>query len=236
MDGPRWAFRFKLLFRFSTGCFPQAQQTVTAEWNAMAAGWESSDVRATNEESLALLEHVLRDLDRPLQPMRVLDFGCGTGVLVELLQPRCESVLGLDAAPMMVAHLQDKIARRGWPNVEACCAVLGSDDHPPPAGLRDCVDLIVASTVLQWIPSVERTLAALCTLLKPEGLLVHFEWPSPRKNYRAGFNEASARALYQAAGLEAVSMQHRGSFFIGVARAARVARTAGAEQHHEVET
>ena len=112
-DRARWAFRFRLLWRFTTGLHPQAQDAVTAEWNSMAAGWDSADVDATNRTTLAIIRQALQEHlalgPDAMRAMRVLDFGCGTGVLTQLLQP----VLEDHAKTVLFANVSAEAAASG---------------------------------------------------------------------------------------------------------------------------
>lgn len=228
-DLARWAFRFKLLWRFTTGLHPQTQEAVTAEWNSIAPGWDSADVQATNRTTLAIIQealqwHLALGPDA-MRTMRVLDFGCGTGVLTHMLQPLCAHVVGVDVAPRMIDRLRWKVTAHGWPNVDACCASLAADDDRENAELTRLramapFDLVVASTVFMFVPECGRVLAAIAGLLKPGGLILHVDWPSDSRNYRQGLNAKSATALYAAAGknLEVVRLSHEAYFFCGIAR------------------
>ena len=48
-----------------------------------------------------------------LRPRRVLEIGCGTGLLLFQLAPRCQRYLAQDFAPAALAHVAAEAARRG---------------------------------------------------------------------------------------------------------------------------
>jgi 2-polyprenyl-6-hydroxyphenyl methylase/3-demethylubiquinone-9 3-methyltransferase len=98
-----------------------------------------------------------------------LDAGCGTGTLARFLAARGCSVLGVDAAPEMVAaaaqaaNVMNYSARLSFVHVNTI-ARLGLDDN--------LLDGILCSSVLEYVPDPNACLHEFARVLKPGGLLL----------------------------------------------------------------
>lgn len=103
---------------------------------------------------------------------RVLDVGCGTGVLLRCLLeylPTLEAE-GIDASADMLQQAQATL--RAWPQVQLFQAAVGPG---PRAGLPyapGAFDLITCTNVLHYLTALIPTLAGLRQLLAPAGQLV----------------------------------------------------------------
>ena len=102
-----------------------------------------------------------------LEPARILDIGCGTGIAIDLLQKRYpkSELVALDFAMPMV----EMAVRRGrWlKRPRGICA----DMEQLP--LRDgAVDLIYSNVALQWCTDVDKTFREFRRVLRPGGLLM----------------------------------------------------------------
>lgn len=128
---------------------------------------------ADRYDALAVLQNEIagRMLERldyvKLQPRRVLDIGCGTGMAAEKLlkrYPRAE-VIGLDFAEPMLRHTR----KRGrWLRRPRC--VCGDLDRLPLAS--QSVDLIFSSSTMQWSQDPAGAIAQMHRILRPGGLLM----------------------------------------------------------------
>jgi trans-aconitate 2-methyltransferase len=98
---------------------------------------------------------------------RVLDAGCGTGRVTELLADRLPrgQVVALDGSPAMVDASRERLARFGE-RIEYVVADLG---HP----LRiDPVDAILSTATFHWVPDHAALFHNLAAVLRPGGRLV----------------------------------------------------------------
>lgn len=102
-----------------------------------------------------------------LQPERVIDIGCGTGVACDLLLKRYpkSELVALDFALPMV----ELATRRGrWlRHPKGVCA----DMEQLPLQ-SSSVDLIYSNVALQWCTNLEETFREFRRVLRPEGLLM----------------------------------------------------------------
>jgi malonyl-CoA O-methyltransferase len=125
------------------------------------------DEQAAVYDSLA---HVQADVARRLaarlggSPKRILEIGCGTGLLSELLAARFpEAALVLtDLSPQMLAQAEMRLGERAMYRV--------MDGQWPDESLGR-FDLIVSSLAFQWFDDLGGALARLGGMLAPQGVL-----------------------------------------------------------------
>jgi SAM-dependent methyltransferase len=98
-------------------------------WDEFADGWDDDPASiAYPEAAFGSLVEVIVDRPRPFEGARILDFGCGTGLLTHQLVDRVAAIDAMDTSPAMLDVLRAKCERRGWTNVR----MLG---ELPPAGI-----------------------------------------------------------------------------------------------------
>jgi malonyl-CoA O-methyltransferase len=101
----------------------------------------------------------------PHKPARILEIGCGTGLLsahLAALYPQAELVL-TDIAPAMLERAKARLGDR------ARYRLMDGEAPDPTLG---AFDLITSSLVLQWFADLRGGLARLGALLAPDGRLV----------------------------------------------------------------
>ncbi|QFU93019.1 Linear gramicidin synthase subunit B [Amycolatopsis sp. YIM 10] len=122
---------------------------VDADFNT--AGWLSSYTGQpipTGE----MLEWRDRTVDRVLglQPKRVLEIGCGTGILLTRIAPKVTSYHGTDMSATAIEYVRGRLAESGDEHV-----VLEQREAVDFAGIRpDSVDVVVLNSVTQYFPDV----------------------------------------------------------------------------------
>lgn len=166
----------------------------------------------------------------------VVDAGCGTGNVSELLAPVVKRVIALDESAVML-----KAARKRLEGVKNVEFVRGSLDEP---GIDEgSVDAVVCGLVLHHVERPDRALAALAGLLREGGVLLVIDMLThDRDEYRRsmghkhlGFSDQDAASMLRGAGLADVRVrsmagesQSRGpSLFVASGRAARPDRRKG---------
>ncbi|OZG74485.1 methyltransferase [Hahella sp. CCB-MM4] len=162
-------------------------------WDDYAEGWDSNeDVISYSEKAYKTLIDIYK-----VSGARVLDFGCGTGLLTEKLSPHASEVVAIDPSEKMISVLNQK----GLKNVTTIQAELSEALVNEEASLQQGFDLIVASSVLAFIPQYQDTIALLQRLLKKDGYLVQWDW---HKHEGFGFNRDEIEKAYTDAGLSEV--------------------------------
>ena len=76
----------------------------TNEWDDYAEDWDE------NPQTSLYASNAFQELQREVQlgDMRVLDFGCGTGLLTEKLSPQVKEIVALDGSSKMIQILNQK--------------------------------------------------------------------------------------------------------------------------------
>ncbi|MDP8942867.1 MAG: methyltransferase domain-containing protein [Actinomycetota bacterium] len=129
----------------------------------LALDWDAEVYDRVSDPQLAWGREVLERLD-PRPDETVLDAGCGTGRLTELLVERLPRgrVIAVDASPAMVARARERLGQ-GVEVSEADLAELR---------LEEPVDAVFSNAVFHWIPDHGRLFRALHGALRPGGRLV----------------------------------------------------------------
>jgi amino acid adenylation domain-containing protein len=123
------------------------------------AGWNSSyvgtpippqEMRIWVEETVARI--------KALHPKRVLEIGCGTGLLLTRIAPYCESYTGVDFSAEVLAQLDRYVKQRDDLRHAELRRALAHEL----SFVRDSsVDLLVLNSVVQYFPSMDYLIAVL---------------------------------------------------------------------------
>jgi predicted TPR repeat methyltransferase len=146
---------------------------MTDNWDDHASGWDQDEgPRSYADQAFAsLIGHVdVRHI--AWKNKRILDFGCGTGLLAEKLAPLAREVLAVDISQNMIDVLRGKQIA----NVTSICADIDDISVQASANWLTDFDLIVASSVCCFLPNYESTLETLSRSLAPAGRFVQWDW------------------------------------------------------------
>ncbi|MDP6948500.1 MAG: bifunctional 2-polyprenyl-6-hydroxyphenol methylase/3-demethylubiquinol 3-O-methyltransferase UbiG [Arenicellales bacterium] len=138
--------------------------TEVAKFESLAARWwdPHSEFRTLHQINPLRLEYIAQRVT--LEGARVVDVGCGGGILAEALWTRGAQVTGLDAgqAPIAVAklHAKESGARVNYQNTTAESL---ADELPGGFDLVTCMEL------LEHVPDPAATVTACAKLLRPGG-------------------------------------------------------------------
>lgn len=155
------------------------------EWDEYAEGWDNDPTVITYaNNAFSALSKIIT-----LDGLTVLDFGCGTGALSQMLSPKVNNIVALDGSPAMIEALTNKkLANKKLDNVSTICGFLSEALISEQPLLQNRFDLIVASSVCSFLPDYEGTLALLKTLLKNDGLFVQWDWLAEDDNAPMGLS------------------------------------------------
>jgi amino acid adenylation domain-containing protein len=134
------------------------------------AGWNSSYDSAAIPEA-EMREWVDQTVERLLsfRPKRVLEIGCGTGLLLLRVARHCEEYVATDFSPAALDHVRGEIAKapKQFAHVE-----LLEREAIDAEGLGGPFDLVVINSVIQYFPSLDylrRVLEAAIAATAPDG-------------------------------------------------------------------
>ncbi|MFL6124429.1 amino acid adenylation domain-containing protein [Actinophytocola sp.] len=152
--------------------FDEAQQPAGEPDDFDTAGWKSS---YTGEPVPAdqMREWVGNAVDQVLvhRPRRVLEIGCGTGLLTWRVAPEVESYVGTDFASVALGNLERGLRARGVRNVELLHRAADDFTGFEPGSF----DVVVLNSVVQYFPDADylmRVLRGAVSLVAPGGVLV----------------------------------------------------------------
>ncbi len=136
------------------------------------SGWNSSYTGKPIRQD-EMKDWVERTVERilALRPRRVLEIGCGMGLLLFRVAPQVESYHGVDFSPEALDYVRQHLAGLGLTNVEL---VHGTAEDLGPLRGAGPFDVAVLNSVVQYFPDagyLERVLGGLVERLAPSGHL-----------------------------------------------------------------
>jgi natural product biosynthesis luciferase-like monooxygenase protein len=138
----RWAAVWNETYRASKAC--------DASFNV--GGWKSSYTgEPLPEEDMREWVEATLERIRALKPRRVLEIGCGTGLLLFRLAPGCEQYDAVDVSEAAIKSVREHASRIGLTNVSLRqCGASDLGDIAPGS-----YDLVILNSVVQYFPSAE---------------------------------------------------------------------------------
>ena len=162
------------------------------EWDEYAENW---NVDPTVEEyAKNAFSELLKIIN--INDLTVLDFGCGTGALTQLMSPTVKSIVAIDPSTEMIKHLDKKALN----NVSSISDYLSNELVQTTPELENKFDLIVASSVCGFLPDYETTLYLLKSLIKKDGVFVQWDWLSNDDSTGMGLSEKRVKQAFLANG------------------------------------
>ena len=174
--------------------------TEKRDFDAAAASWDEKPARVQLAREVA--EAIIGQVE--LTPaMKVMDFGCGTGLLSLRLHPLVGSITGVDSSAGMLEVFKAKIADGGLTNIKT--QLLDPDKGEV---LTGSYDLIVSSMTLHHIHEPKVLLRQLYGVLAPGGVLAIADLDPDGGRFHDdntgvfhfGFERAALRAMFAETG------------------------------------
>ncbi|MFD8595271.1 class I SAM-dependent methyltransferase [Kitasatospora sp. NPDC059646] len=162
---------------------------MTDSWDSIA-DWYAALLRDGSAMHVFNRDVLLGQLPARLDGQRVLDLGCGEGIIARAVAARGATVLGIDPSPAMIEHAR---ARGGG-------AVYAVDDGCALRTVADgSVDLVTAGLSLNNVPDLDAALAAVRRVLVPHGSLVltipHPCFEAPHASWTTGPDGTARRVV-----------------------------------------
>ncbi|MDJ0732574.1 MAG: amino acid adenylation domain-containing protein [Nostocaceae cyanobacterium] len=108
-----------------------------------------------------------------LQPQRVLEIGCGTGLILSRVAPHCQHYCGVDISHTALEYLQQLLKKRQPELLSKVSLVQGLADNLSSIDTAS-FDVIILNEIIQNFPSIDylvRVIENAVTLLKPGGCI-----------------------------------------------------------------
>lgn len=187
--------------RLAARVLAERARVASDSFRRQGADWD--EMRALDLPAAAV-EAALLDLLPGDGIGRLLDIGTGTGRLLEVLAPRVDSALGVDASKAMLALARARLARAGLSH----CAVRLADMYRLPFGAAE-FDVAVLQMVLHHADEPAQVLAEAARVLRPGGTLLvadlarhdRGEIAAKFAHRHPGFADADMARMLRAAGL-----------------------------------
>ncbi|ENM5905182.1 class I SAM-dependent methyltransferase [Vibrio mimicus] len=168
------------------------------DWDEYAANWENDP--ATHIFAQSVFQQLTKILS--LQGKHILDFGCGTGLLSQLMSPLARDIVALDSSEAMIEELDRKELLNVEPVVDSLTRGLVAQ-HP---AFRKQFDLVVASSVCAFLPNVQDVADIIFTLVDEGGYFIHFDWLADGKS-EVGLSLVEMETVLKNAGFSSVETQ-----------------------------
>lgn len=187
----------------------RAERSRTAEqyFSRHAADWNR--IRSLHVSEAAVEEAVLATIG-PGPYGAVVDLGTGTGRMLELLAPRFERAVGLDASPSMLAVARANLERAGLRQVQ----LRHGDIYALPLE-HDAFDVVIIHQVLHFLDDPARALREAARVVRPGGRIIVVDFAphdleflrAAHAHRRLGFSADEVSELLREVGLAGI--EHR---------------------------
>jgi predicted TPR repeat methyltransferase len=168
---------------------------MATSWDDVAADWDNE--KSTGVYASKAFESLQNIID--VQGARVLDFGCGTGLLSERLSPLVKEIVALDSSEAMIEQLDKKELVNVEPVVDFLTRGLVAM-HP---AFRDQFDVVVASSVCSFLPNYSDVADIVYSLIDEGSYFVHWDWLS-EKDEMGGMTKRHVHQVLTSVGFEDV--------------------------------
>jgi 2-polyprenyl-3-methyl-5-hydroxy-6-metoxy-1,4-benzoquinol methylase len=176
-----------------------------SEFDARAGTWDQDPAKVAR--ALTVGRAIAEAL--PMAGLRVLEYGCGTGLLGFALQPEAAWVTLADTSEGMLAVLRAKIAVAGPANMTPLRLDLLAE-----AESEARYDLVCSLMTLHHIPDTQGILNRFCEVLAPGGWVALADldaedgsFHGPEAEVHRGFDREAFRAQLTQAGFRDIHLE-----------------------------
>ncbi len=167
-------------------------------WDDYAEDWEASP--ATVDFTTKAFESLTAILD--LSGKRMLDFGCGTGLLCQKMSPLAKDIVALDGSEAMIEQLDGKELSNVEPVVDMLSRGLVAI-HP---AFRGQFDIITASSVCGYLSNYADIADVIYSLIEEGGYFIQWDWHSDDPNAEEGMASSRAEQVLTSVGFTEVKV------------------------------
>jgi ubiquinone/menaquinone biosynthesis C-methylase UbiE len=115
-------------------------------------------------ENLKRVQDLLKKEIDQLSVKRVLDLGCGTGFIINLIKEHVEEIVGVDVTQVML----DRVDKTGRAKIELVCSDTGT--YPV---AEETFDMVTAHSFLHHLYDIKSTVNTAAKALKTGGVFVN---------------------------------------------------------------
>src|SRR5262249_7716142 len=147
---------------------PSSQQDLT--FNITGRNSSYTGLPIPEEEMRAWVEHTVEQI-LALRPKRVLEIGCGTGLLLSRIAPHCTKYWGTDFSPEALRYVQQ--LKQSVQGLEHVTLLQGTADSFEGIG-AETFDTVILNSVVQYFPSIDYLLGVLegaVQVVQPDGFI-----------------------------------------------------------------
>jgi natural product biosynthesis luciferase-like monooxygenase protein len=131
-------------------------------------GWTKklSNEPYTNDEMNAWKDNIIQKLST-IDYKNVIEIGCGTGIITDIVKDRCHSYLGIDASYKSIQHMKDN-------HKESKCKFVCCDALDIGMYAEYKYDLIIINSVVQYFESIQYLSSVIkesLDILSPDGCI-----------------------------------------------------------------
>ena len=138
----------------------------TVGWNSTYTG-----LPLPASEMEEWLDDTIRGITE-LEPRRTLEIGCGTGMILFRIAPRCELYTGIDISGRALRYIESQLGRLGLSDGRV--RLLRKSAHELDGFSPDSFDTVVVNSVAQYFPSADylaEVVARAVELVRPGGAI-----------------------------------------------------------------
>ncbi|WP_341529456.1 amino acid adenylation domain-containing protein [Nostoc sp. UHCC 0302] len=134
------------------------QPTANSDATSNFVGWNSSytnqpiPIEQMREWVNNQVEQILA-----LQPQRVLEIGCGTGLILFRIAPHCTKYCGTDFSPVSLNYIQQQLEKHEMPQVTLYQQMATDFDKVETAAF----DVVILNSVVQYFPTINYLISVL---------------------------------------------------------------------------